>query len=212
MHHIREVEQGVPSLGTIWPMSDEPRLNPQVVRSRAAAMSSARDILFGDGWDAVTHAEVAERSGVGRTTLYRHWPTIDQLLRDVLLAECSMSHPEPSGNTQADLVAELDAFRDQLQDPEMERVMVTIMDRASVNPEFAQLRDAMYRACSQALAGIVRKAKAAGQVDADLDVVQAVAELAGPLVFQQFVGHKQVGRTFIERVVESFLQAHGRRR
>ncbi len=193
-------------------MSEESRPNPQVEQPRAAAMASARDILFANGWDAVTRAEVANRSGVDQTTLHQHWPTIDQLLRDVLLAECSISHPTVSGDTEADLVAELDAFRDQLQDPGMERVMVTIMDRASVNPDFAQLRDAMYRACSQSLAGIVRKAKATGQIDAGLDVGQAVAELAGPLIFQQFVGHKLVGRTFIERTVESFLQAHGRRR
>jgi hypothetical protein len=86
------------------------------------------------------------------------------------------------------------------------------MDRGAVDAESDQLREGMYRACSQALAGIVRKAKAAGEVDAGLDVSQAVAELAGPLVFQQFVGHKQVSETFVGQIVDSFLQAHGRRR
>lgn len=184
------------------------RVNPQVARSRAAAIEAARDILFAEGWDAVTHVSVAERSRVGRTTLYRHWPRVEQLLYEVLLGEVAMAHSVPSGVTRDDLVAELDKLRSQLREPARERVMATIMDRATVEPEFAKVRDGLHRACSLALAGILRSARDRGELEADLDVGQAVAELAGPLIFQQFLAHKPVGRRGVERIVDAFLRGH----
>jgi len=184
------------------------RLNPQVARSRAAAIRAARDILFAEGWDAVTHVSVAERSGVGRTTLYRHWPTVEQLVYDVLLGEIAMSHPVPSGSTRDDLVADLDGFRSQLREHARERVMATIMDRATADPEFAKVRDGLYQACSLALVKILQTARNRGELEADLDLAQAVAELAGPLVFQQFLAHKRLTRHVVERIVDAFLRAH----
>jgi AcrR family transcriptional regulator len=120
-------------------------MNPQVARSRAAALAAAREILFSQGWDAVTHASVSKVSSVGRTTLYRHWPTIELLLRDVLLSESVVRHPAASGATRDDLTAELDALGAQLSTPTLERAMSTIMDRATVSPEFAKVREGCTR-------------------------------------------------------------------
>jgi AcrR family transcriptional regulator len=186
----------------------EPRMNPQVARSRAAALAAAREILFSQGWDAVTHASVSKRSGVGRTTLYRHWPTIEQLLRDVLLSESEVRHPAVTGVTRADLTAELDALRAQLSTPALERAMSTIMDRATVSPEFARVREGLHKACSATLSGILRTARDRGELRADTDLEQAVAELVGALIFQHFLAGKPPTQRFAERVVDAFLRAH----
>jgi len=81
-----------------------------------------------------------------------------------------------------------------------------MMDRATVNPEFAKIREGMHRACS--LVKILQTARDRGELQADLDVAQAVAELAGALIFQHFLAHKRLTRRFVERVVDAFLRAH----
>lgn len=186
----------------------EPRMNPQVARSRAAALAAAQEILFEQGWDAVTHACVSRRSGVGRTTLYRHWPTIERLLHDVLLTESAVRHPALSGVTRDDLTAELDGLRDQLSTPALERAMSTIMDRATVSPEFAEVREGLYQACSATLVEILSTARDRGELRADTDTEQAVAELVGALIFRHFLAGKPLTRPFAEGVVDTFLRAH----
>lgn len=189
-------------------MKPEPSMNPQVARSRAAAMKAAGELLLAEGWDAVTHVSVSERSGVGRTTLYRHWPTVEQLLYEVLLTDCTVSHPTPTGETRADLIEELDGFRVQLHSPMVERPMLAIMDRASINDDFARLCSDLHEACALATAKIIRAAQDKGELDSHLDVSYADAQLAGPLMYQRLLGRKTLTRDFIEDLVDDFLRTH----
>lgn len=59
--------------------------NPRVRRTRARVPAVARDLLPGVGPAGLTYALPAERAGVTRQTLYRHWPTRANLLPDLLL-------------------------------------------------------------------------------------------------------------------------------
>jgi AcrR family transcriptional regulator len=171
-------------------------------------MDAGREILVADGWDAVTYVSVAERSGVGRTTLYRHWPTIEQFLHDVLLRDLTAAHHTPVGVTRDDLIEELDRFRIELHNPLVERSILTIIDRASRNADFARLSDELYHTRSLTLAQIIRAARKSGDIDATVDVTRAVAELAGPLVYQRLLGRKTITRKFVENLVNDFLRAH----
>lgn len=54
------------------------------LRSRAAALDAAVDIIATRGVEDVTHQNVAEAAGLGRATMYRHWPTRTELIVDTL--------------------------------------------------------------------------------------------------------------------------------
>ena len=62
----------------------EPSTNPQVQRTRSLMLDAARELLREHGPSAVTHLRVAERSGVARATVYRHWPDRVDILLDLL--------------------------------------------------------------------------------------------------------------------------------
>lgn len=90
----------------------------------------------------------------------------------------------------------------------MERSILTIIDRAARHPDFARLSDELYNTRSLTLAQILRAARKSGELDGSLDVTRAVAELAGPLIYQRLVGRKTVTRRFVENLVDDFLRAH----
>src|SRR5688500_16592931 len=50
--------------------------DPRAARSREAMLAAATALLAQDGLEAVTHQTVATRAGVGRATVYRHWPQL----------------------------------------------------------------------------------------------------------------------------------------
>lgn len=192
-------------------MTTEARQHPQVARSRAAAIDAARELLGAGGWDAVTHVTVAQRSGVGRTTIYRHWPTAEQLLHDALREACAVRHATPGGDLRADMIEELDVLRAQLAEPATERSMLTVMDRASIDGDFAELSSEVQRGWSAALRTILRTGRERGELDAGLKLSRGVAALLGPLTYQQLVARRAPGRGFVERLVDDFLRAHGSR-
>ncbi len=63
-------------------MSPDPRL----VRTRARVLGAAWEVLQEVGFEGVTVELVSDRSGVARSTMYRHWPTKEEMLRDAFAA------------------------------------------------------------------------------------------------------------------------------
>lgn len=55
--------------------------------TRDRALDAAHAAILELGPDRTTMVEVARRSGLGRTTLYRHWPDITALFADLLTRE-----------------------------------------------------------------------------------------------------------------------------
>lgn len=62
------------------------RLSPEQALRRGAVIEAARALARAGGYAAVTMQAVAERSGVGRATLYRYFASKDHLLSEVVLA------------------------------------------------------------------------------------------------------------------------------
>lgn len=184
------------------------RDDPRVTRSRAAALSAAREILRVEGWAGVTHAAVAARSGVGRTTLYRHWPDVPSLLRDVITEQVKITHSEPTGVLRDDLVRELDTLRELLHDPAAGYAVRVILERAAVDPAYGELRERLYQDSSRVHVEIVRAAVARGDLDPVLDPRTAADLLVGPLVFRRLVGARAFTADDVCRVVDEFLEAY----
>ncbi|MFZ3566550.1 TetR/AcrR family transcriptional regulator [Streptomyces sp. BH097] len=183
----------------------EGRVDPRAARSRAAALAAVRELLDEGGWQAVTHAAVAARSGVGRTTLYRHWPDATDLLRDALAAHLARSHSEPVGDLREDLLAELDVVRRQLHTPSSERAIRVVIERARTTPAFEQLKEELYREGSAVTRAIVRAAVDRGELPADTDVSLAVDQLLGPLFFRRLLAGATFDSAHVRTVVDQFL-------
>ncbi|CUU54082.1 DNA-binding transcriptional regulator, AcrR family [Parafrankia irregularis] len=183
-------------------------VDPRVLRSRAAALAAARAILLEDGWEAVTHVAVATRSGVGRTTLYRHWPDTIALLRDVLREQMEIDHTVPTGVLRDDLTSELEVLRGQLHRPPLERTMRTMIERAPTHPAYGELKEFLYQEGSRVLGEIVRSGIARGELDARLDPSRAVDQLAGPLIYRRLLAGQTFTTTYVHDLVDDFLRAH----
>lgn len=69
-------------------------MDARIVKSRSIAFDAAAHILRTLGLPALTHQNVAQHSGLSRATIYRHWPTIPDLIVD-LLGVFAMPHFEP---------------------------------------------------------------------------------------------------------------------
>ncbi|MEB8336850.1 TetR-like C-terminal domain-containing protein [Streptomyces endophyticus] len=181
------------------------RVDPRITRSKTAALTAVREILFAEGWAAVTHAAVAARSGVGRSTLYRHWPDVVDLLRDAIAGEMARTHSEPKGRLREDLLAELNTIRRQLHDPANLRLIRVIIERADISPSFAALKQGLYREGSRTTAEIIESGVRRGELPADTDVAFAVDQLLGPLFFRRLLVSAAFDAAYVDRVVNGYL-------
>lgn len=183
------------------------RLNPRVDRTRRAVLDTVRAILLEEGWDAVTHQRVAERSGVGRTTLYRHWPDKLQMVHDAILEESPTVHPVRTGDLRADLVGDLSDIVHQLVDQGVGVMLAGMIDRSEWDPALKRLKASFVAEALAALRKLLHQGQSSGQLRPDLDVDRGISELIGPIVYRRLVSGEPMGRSFVQAIVEDFLRA-----
>jgi AcrR family transcriptional regulator len=74
----------------------------RTARTRSAVLAATRELLASG--EEPTIAEVAARSGIHATTIYRRWRTIESLVLDVAVEAVTAESPVPaSGDLEADL-------------------------------------------------------------------------------------------------------------
>ncbi|GAA2079192.1 TetR/AcrR family transcriptional regulator [Streptomyces albiaxialis] len=183
--------------------------DPRAVRSRAAALAAARELLVEQGLPGVTHVAVAARSGIGRTTLYRHWPDTAAMLKDAIAELLDTAQPEPTGELRADLLALLQGTRELLHQSASERAMRTFIERSGVDPSFTDLKHAMYRAGTAGFRRVLADAKERGDLPAALDIGPAVDQLVGPLFFRRLLGDQEIAPEYVRDTVDTFLRCYG---
>ncbi len=140
--------------------------------------------------------------------MYRHWPTVEDLLADVLV-DCQepWEAGEPTGDLRADLITELDAFVGALQHSKLPEIMVAAMERAPTDPRIRAMHDSMTQISRNPVWTVVAEAIERGQLDADLDERTAAAHTLGPILYQCLFVNASIASADVERTIDAFLAA-----
>jgi AcrR family transcriptional regulator len=113
--------------------------NPRVQRTRDRMLAAARELLAEAGPAGLTYSVLAERAGVTRQTLYRHWPTRSSLLVALILEGGSADgYPEPGDDPAVVAAAWLASLRDGLRDQARRAAVVAVAAQADADPDSAQ--------------------------------------------------------------------------
>jgi AcrR family transcriptional regulator len=181
-------------------------VDPRVTRTRRDVLLAARQVFLDEGWERVSIARVAQHSGYARTTLYRHWPTRVDLLRDLIHEEVRLLHAAPVGDLRSDLIAEIAAFRAALTTSGLGRMMIAVAQQARDDTELAELSSALLADGSQVLREIIATGTEARELPADLDPDLALAQLVGPVLFRfLFQSDSEVEVASVTSAVDWFL-------
>jgi AcrR family transcriptional regulator len=176
--------------------------------TRSAILDAARQVLFDEGWEALSHQRVAERAGVGRATVYRHWPQRLQLLQDACSAEMLTIHTQPTGDLRGDLAAELESMRRETVERRAGRVLIALTDRAVWEPEIAQVKARMLEEGLRNLRLILQRGIDGGSFAPDLDLDATVSRIVGSWVYRYLILDQEITPEMVEAVLDDFLAAN----
>jgi AcrR family transcriptional regulator len=176
---------------------------------RAVAIGAATELLTADGWDAVSQAKVAERSGLGRATIYRYWPKREDLLHDAVVAHMAIrTHITPTGDLESDLLDELDHLASEMQDRKLNTILATVIDRAEFQEDQRKLKVEVHSSGTAVLRALLETALTRSELRPDTDVDASVSLIIGPVIYRALVSEEPLDRTFTTWLVRTFLDAH----
>jgi AcrR family transcriptional regulator len=138
---------------------------PRSADADRAILDATRAALAELGWGGLTMGDVAVRAGVAKTTLYRRWPSKNELVVDavaVLFDELQMAD---LGCLRADIEGVVRQFAELLGQPESQAALLALFAEASRDPALrARVRESIIAPQKR----LVRQGRAAAQARGEL--------------------------------------------
>ena len=186
--------------------SDKAALDPRVLVSRERVLTTTLDLLTETGLGELTIDDISRRSGVAKTTIYRHWPNRSALVIDA----CSRmtdgeQAPPDTGSLEGDLRAILTNIADLLGTARWSSILPSIIDAAEHDPEFAGIHRKIQHGHAAQLRAALDRAALKGEIPPAADRNAIAAALLGPLFYRRWFSREQIDAEFVEMIIRSAI-------
>ncbi|MFD7087128.1 TetR/AcrR family transcriptional regulator [Streptomyces sp. NPDC059896] len=191
-------------------MSDEyvrRRTGGRSARVRQAVLDATQQAMAEHGPDAVGVPEIARRSGVHETSIYRRWGTREHLVIDALLAYSQEQIPIPdTGSLREDLIAFADSLAAYLDTP-FGKALARSMSAASDGQALAESREEFWTSRFTLARIMIDRAVSRGELPEGTDPAFILEVLIAPLHFRALLTRRPDDRHLTRRLVDLLLCA-----
>ncbi len=185
---------------------DVKALDERVRRSRATVLGVTAQLLFERGFGGATVDEISRRSGVAKTTIYRHWPTRTDLLRDACSTLSTPLDTPDTGNFEADVTTLTTNLASLLRSARWTCVLPSIIDAAERDPDIAEMYSKLQQFYSAPFEAVIQRALQTGELPTNTDVAMLIAALTGPLFYRRWFSREPLTDGFANQIVRQVLR------
>jgi len=181
---------------------------PRDPEADRAILEATIELLAEEGFGGLSIEAVAARAGVGKTTVYRRWPSKIPLVVDALThlkTPASVAIGDDMSTHDALVRALSEGIRAYPDEP-TDRILAGIIGAMSQDRELADaVRSGLLSKRRDNVFALIERGKARGEVRPDTDV-EAIADLlGGPILMRRLVTGSPVSARFIRQIVTIVL-------
>ena len=166
-------------------------------------IQSALTLMARHGYNRMSMDMVATDAGVTKPTIYRRYKGKEALAVAALVVFCRHDIPPPTGDTRADLIAQMNHFRAGVERPYGMAMIGTVLAEEHDTPTLLALFRAQMIAPRRAsLRVILTRAREAGELRPDANTAAAATMLIGA-----YYAHYLSGEPFPAHWVETTVDA-----
>lgn len=169
---------------------------------------AALEMLAEVGIGRLSMEAVAKRAGVGKSALYRRWPSKTAMTISVL-SEFSVEFAATpdTGSLRSDIRESVDALRVWLDHPLFSRILPDLVAESGRDPELAELHTTMIGIPRRDRAAeIFARARDRGEIADDADIELAMDLLAGPVYWRSAVRAQPVDSAYLDSVTDAIVK------
>jgi len=184
----------------------DPELDARVRRSREAVLAVTHQMMSETGLSGVSIDEVSKRSGVAKTTIYRHWPSRADLLLEACSKLGSKTEAPDTGSFRGDIEILAMAFATRLRTAPAAKILPSIVDAAEHDAKIARLlRDQVHAGIMAPLHEVIERAQKKGEIGRSQNASQLIARIVGPLFFRRWFSREPLDADFVRAIIRSAL-------
>ena len=184
-----------------------PRGRPRSQEADRAILAAAVDLLAERGLAAMSIEEVAARAGVGKTTIYRRWPSKGLLALDAFVISFREEQPLPdTGTLRGDLLAALHAWVRAVTQTPMGPMLTGLIAEAQHDAELrGAWRDRVLEPLRSQHRIMLDRAIARGEISPGVEREVVLDLFFGAAEHRLLLGHLPMSDDFIADVVDVIL-------
>ncbi|MCD2107222.1 TetR/AcrR family transcriptional regulator [Rhodococcus erythropolis] len=177
-------------------------------RVREAVLAATAAELSERGFAAMTIEDIAARSGVHKTTIYRRWSTLSQLVADAAVEISATTVPIPdTGSIESDLREMARSIVALVTSESGGALVAALFSDAVRTPEVARLKREFYSARYELADIVVRRAVERGEISEKISAADLLAAVAAPIYYRLLVADLPVDRSVADRAAAGALAA-----
>ena len=184
--------------------------DPRVERSRRVILEATLDELGEVGYGAMTIEGVAARAGVGKSTIYRHWPGKLELVEDAFRTLKAPIEVPEEGSLRDRVVSVIEQVACLVEESTYSACMPALIDAAERDPKVRAFHQRFSAERRVALVTLLRDAVKKGELPQGTDPELLADALVGPIVLRRLMLAEPVGPEIAPALVDQILPISAR--
>lgn len=179
--------------------------DPRISATRGLALSTALDMLKKEGVLAITYVSLSKTTGISRSTLYRHWPTIEQLRNDTfkLAATPPEIAPRTNGPLRKDLLWLLGILMSALNNTSWSNVVPQIIASAATDKETKTVINTFMKERRSDVRNVFIAAEKRGELMPDAPIEDLVNMAIAVPYFRKYIAGLPLNPEWLESHVDT---------
>jgi TetR/AcrR family transcriptional regulator, regulator of autoinduction and epiphytic fitness len=166
-------------------------IDPRVERSRQVILQAALDELGEVGYGSFRIESVAARAGVGKSTIYRHWPDKLALIADAFETfHVQMVPSTESGSPRERVESLVRHVAEVFVDSTFSVCIPALIEGAERDPRLRAFHHQYSLERRQSLIDVIAEGVAGGDFPARLDPELATLALLGPIIYRRLMSRE----------------------
>jgi AcrR family transcriptional regulator len=192
-------------------MSDPGDSPARPIRPRGAAVTqavfdAALSAVVEHGTLRVSIEEIATRAGVNKTTVYRRWGTVEDVVVAAVLAHADAAVPIPDTGTLAGDLGQLARLvRETISTPRAQALMLAA--RSSGGESLRSMREQFWNIRLAAAAVIIDRAAQRGECVRPPSSEQVIEHLVAPIHFRLYELNRPVREAYLDSLVADIVRS-----
>jgi TetR/AcrR family transcriptional regulator, regulator of autoinduction and epiphytic fitness len=184
--------------------------DPRVERSRRVILEAVLEELGAVGYGPLTIEAVASRAGVGKSTIYRHWPGKLELVEDAFRTLKAAVIVPSDGTLRSRVIDVIEQVACLIEQSTYSACMPALIDAAERDPNVRAFHNRFSAERRAVLVGLLGDAIASGELPATADPEILADALVGPIILRRLLLGHTVGPAIAREIVDQLLPAPSR--
>ena len=190
------------------PLAEEPqRGRPRSHQAHTAILEAALALTREVGYDAVTIEGIAAWAGVGKSTVYRRWPSKELVIAEAVTRIVRAVAPPDTGTVEGDVLILMRVTTAMYNDAATGLLLSGLVAAMARSDRVADaVRSGFVAVWRDATRTVLRRAAARGELRKNLDIDLALDLLSGPLFYRYLMLGRGLDERFTKSVITTVLR------